>query len=166
MYPYSRSQVGKLLPQIAGHFIQQRTLSVDHFIVGKGKHEILGERVQHGERHSIVVIFPVNRVLLEITQRVVHPAHIPLQAEAQPAHIRRTRNHRPGGGLFRDGQHAGMPRVHYFVQPFYERDGRQIFAAAEFVGNPFALAPGVIQIQHGRHRVHAQPVDVIFVDPE
>src|SRR5258706_12695581 len=59
-----------------------------------------------------------------------------------------------------------MPLVDDFVQPLKERDRREIFTAAEFVGNPFAFAPRVIEIEHGSHRIHAQPVNVIFVQPE
>ena len=41
-----------------------------------------------------------------------------------------------------------------------------IFASAEFVGNPFALLAGVIEVEHGGDRIHAQAVDVILVEPE
>src|ERR1700693_6146794 len=50
-----------------------------------------------------------------------------------------TRYHRPGSGLFRDSQHAGVARIDDFVQSFDECDGRKILAPAEFIRNPLAL---------------------------
>src|SRR5262245_57815100 len=37
-----------------------------------------------------------------VFQSVVHPAHIPLQAEAEAAHVCRPRDHRPGRRFFGD----------------------------------------------------------------
>ena len=45
-------------------------------------------------------------------------------------------------------------------------DRIQIFAAAVDVWNPLTGLPRVIQIQHRGDRIHAQSVDVIFVEPE
>ena len=59
-----------------------------------------------------------------------------------------------------------MPRVQDFVQALEERDGGQIFAPAELVGNPFAGRARIVEIEHGGDGVHAQAVDVILVDPE
>src|ERR1700730_3703844 len=59
-----------------------------------------------------------------------------------------------------------MARVDDLVEPLQKSDRREVFPAAAFVGDPFALAPGVIEIKHGRHGIHAQSVNVIFVEPE
>ena len=59
-----------------------------------------------------------------------------------------------------------MTRVHDFVQSLQECNRREILASAKFVGDPFAFAPRIIEVQHGRHGIHAQTVDVILVDPE
>ena len=42
----------------------------------------------------------------------------------------------------------------------------EIFAAAEFVGDPFARLAAVVEIEHRGHGIDAQAVDVIFVEPE
>src|SRR5215467_7693182 len=42
----------------------------------------------------------------------------------------------------------------------------KVFAATVLVGNPFALLAGVVQIEHGGNGVHAQAVDVVFVQPK
>src|SRR6266567_9103514 len=42
----------------------------------------------------------------------------------------------------------------------------QIFAAAELIGNPLAGLARVIEIEHGSDGVHAEAVNVVFVEPE
>ena len=45
-------------------------------------------------------------------------------------------------------------------------DGVEIFAAAELIGDPFARSAGIVKIEHGGDGVHAEAVDVVFVEPE
>src|SRR5579872_13359 len=59
-----------------------------------------------------------------------------------------------------------MSFVDVCIEAAKEIDGVQIFAAAEFVRNPFALLSGVIQIKHGSHGVNAQPVSMINIQPK
>ena len=47
-----------------------------------------------------------------------------------------------------------------------EEHGLQVFASAEFVGNPLARLARVVEVEHGGDGVHAQAVDVIVVEPE
>ena len=44
-----QTEIGELLPVIAGHFVQQGSFTVDHFVVRKREHEIFGEGVEHGK---------------------------------------------------------------------------------------------------------------------
>ena len=85
-----------------------------------------------------MMILAIDGVLGKVFQHVVHPAHIPFQAEAQAAEVRRPRNHGPGRGLLGDGQDAGMILVGQFVEAPDEFDGFQVFVAPERVGHPFA----------------------------
>ena len=64
------------------------------------------------------------------------------------------------------GLNFGMFFVGFLIEAAEEVDGFEIFASAEFVGNPFALLARVIEIEHGGDGIHAQAVDVIFVEPE
>ena len=137
-----------------------------HFIVRKRQNEVFVERVDHRKRELVVMMLAVNRVVLKITQRVIHPAHVPFQIEAQPAVIRGARYRGPGGGFFRNHQRSGVPLVNHFVEPLDEINGLQILAPAVWVRYPLARLARIIQIQHGGHCVHSQPVDVIFVQPE
>ena len=61
---------------------------------------------------------------------------------------------------------AGETLVTNFVEAFQEIDGVEIFAAAVNVRDPLAGFPRIIEIKHRSHGVHAQAVDVIFVEPE
>ena len=70
---------------------------MDDLVVRQGEHEILGERIEHAERELVVMIAAIERVLGDVRQRVMHPAHVPFEAEAEPAEIGRPRHHRPGG---------------------------------------------------------------------
>ena len=59
-----------------------------------------------------------------------------------------------------------MISVHGLIQGAQKIDGLEIFPPAEPIRNPFALLARIVQIQHRGHRIHAQPVDVIFLEPE
>src|SRR5688500_13105342 len=89
-------QVCKFSPFIARHSSQQRTFAMHYFIVRKWKHKVLCERIHDAEGDLVMMILPVNRILLEITERVVHPAHHPLLSEAQSSQISGARYTAPG----------------------------------------------------------------------
>ena len=117
-----QTEICELLPQIAGHFVEQRVFSVNDFVVGKGQHEILGEGIEHRERHLVVLVFAVNRVLREIAERIVHPAHVPFQAEAESAEIGGPGDTGPGRGLFGDGENAREAAMRDFIHALDESD--------------------------------------------
>ena len=49
--------------------------------------EIFLERIQHAEGEIVVVILAMDGIVLEIAERVVHPSHVPLHAEAEAADV-------------------------------------------------------------------------------
>ena len=58
------------------------------FVVREGKHEVLAERRRAANvKVMLVVETPVHGVHLRVTQRIVHPAHVPLKAEAETAEV-------------------------------------------------------------------------------
>lgn len=79
-----------------------------HLVVGDRQDEMLGEGVEQAEGQLVVVIAPVQRVFADVRQAVVHPAHVPLMAEAQAALRHRTADAGPGGGFLGDHQRAGV----------------------------------------------------------
>ena len=104
-----RAHVRHLLPAVARHLVQQRTLAVHDLVVRDRQHEVLGVRVHHRERHLVVVVAAVDRREAQVLQRVVHPAHVPFEAEAEAADIRRLRHGRPRGRLLGDRDDARAP---------------------------------------------------------
>mgnify|MGYP007006985303 CR=1 FL=1 len=77
------AQIGKLVVILAGHLIQQAALAVHHFIVADGQHKVLTESVEEAEGHLVVVAGAEQRVGLHVAEHIVHPAHVPLEIEAQ-----------------------------------------------------------------------------------
>ena len=79
------AEVREPLPRVPRHLIGQRPLAVDDLVVGEGEDEVLVEGVDQAEGEFVVVVFAVDGVVPHVAERVVHPAHVPLQAEAEPA---------------------------------------------------------------------------------
>ena len=129
------------------------------------QHEVLAERVQHGERHLVVVVTAVDRVPARVAQGVVHPPHVPFHREAEPADVRRAGDTGPRGGLLGDRDDSRHALVDGGVHLLQELDGLQVLPATVRVGCPAADRPGVVQIEHRGHRVDPQPVQVEFAQP-
>ncbi len=159
------AQVGQLLPAVARHLAQQRTLAVHDLVVGDRQHVVLGVRVHHRERHLVVVVLAVDRLVRHVVQRVVHPAHVPLEAEPQTPEVGGPRDPRPRGRLLGDRHDPGHPLVRGGVHLLEERDGFEVLATAELVRGPLALLARVVEVQHRGHCVDAQPVDVELLQP-
>ena len=139
---------------------------MDDLVVAEGQHEVLVEGVEPAEGERVVVEAAMHRIVLHVRQRVVHPAHVPLEAEPQASQPDRPRHAGPGGGLLRVGLDARLAAEHLGVQPLQEADGLEVLAAAMHVGDPFAGLAGVVEVEHGRDGVHAQAVGVVAVQPE
>src|ERR1035438_3672021 len=112
------------------------------------------------------MVLAMDGILLEVFERVVHPAHVPFETEAEPAKVGGARDHGIGGGLLGVGLNVGMFSVGFEVEAAQELDGLEVFAAAEAVGNPLACFARVVEIEHGGDGVYTQSVDMIFVEPE
>ncbi len=160
-----RPQAGELPPLVAGHLAQQRALAVHDLVVRERQHVVLGERVHHRERQLVVVVLPVDRVMLHVAERVVHPAHVPLEAEPEAAQVHRPGDARPGGGLLGDHHDPGHALVAGGVDLLQERDRVEVLPPAERVGRPLALLARVVEVEHRRDRVDPEPVDVELLEP-
>ncbi len=106
---------------------------------------------------------PEPGVHFQVVTHVVHPTHVPLQSEAQAAILDGPGDLGPGGGLLRRRQGRGIHGRRQAVQVLQKRDGLQIFMPPVNIGPPLRAA--IVQIQHGRHGVHPQAVDVVFLQP-
>ena len=159
------AQIGELLPVVARHLGEQRAFAVHHFVVRERHDEVLAVLVHHAEGEQLVVIAAVDGVHREIVQRVVHPSHVPLEGEAQPALRHRTRHPRPAGGLLGHGETAGVLIGQRGVQALQELHGLEVLATAVLVRHPLPLATAVVEIQHRRDRVDPQAIDVELLQP-
>src|ERR1700722_14529292 len=72
-------------PCVAGHFAEYGAFAVNYLVVRKWQDKILGERIRQAEQNTVVVISAVDRIFRHVVQRVMHPAHVPLEAESKPA---------------------------------------------------------------------------------
>jgi len=97
------AKIGEALPVISGHTADERTLAVHNFVMRQGQNEIFRERILQTKQDIAVMVVAMDRILADVIQRVVHPAHIPFIAEPQPAEFDGTRNLGPGSRLFRRG---------------------------------------------------------------
>ena len=164
--PEEEPEVGELLPVVPGHFGQERPLAVHHFVMGEGQKEIFVKGIEHPEGQGVVVILPEDRVHGQIFQGVVHPSHVPLEAEAQAPDVDGAGDHGPVRGLLGRGLDIGEALVDFGVELAQKGDGFQVLPAAVLVGHPFPRFPGIIQVEHGGHGVHPEAVGVVAVQPE
>ena len=58
---------------------------MDDLVVRDRQDEVLAVGVDHRERHLVVVVLAVDGLVLDVLQGVVHPAHVPLETEAEAA---------------------------------------------------------------------------------
>ena len=158
-------QIGKALPGIARHLVEHASFHVHDFVVRQRQYEVLSPRIHLAKGQLVVLKLAVDRLLFDVGQAVVHPAHVPLHRETQPAQFDRARHRRPRGRLFRDGQYAGETTVHFGVHFAQEMNGLDVLAPAVLVRQPFAVLARIVQIQHRCDRIDTQPVDVKFVQP-
>src|SRR6185369_14961210 len=127
--------------------------------------EVLAEHVDRAEREQVVMELAMYRILRHVAQRVVHPAHVPLEGEAEPATVSRPRHLRPCCGLLRNGHRAGALAVRDLVEALQERDRLEVLVAAELVRSPLMRAARIVQIEYGGDRVDAQTIEVEVLEP-
>ena len=96
----------------------------------------------------------------------MHPAHVPLEAEAEAAGAGRRGDARVGGRLLGDHHDAGVVLIRGGVRLLEEVDGLEVLAPAVDVRVPLAGLAAVVEVEHRGDGVHAQRVDVVLVHPE
>ena len=160
-----RAQPRCFPPVIARHLIPQRAFSMDDLVVGKRQHIIFGESVYQREGEFSVVESPVDRILVQVPQGVIHPPHVPLKSEPKPTSVSWGGHSGPGCGLFGDHDDARIVLVGGGICFLQEADGFKVLAAAVNIGAPRSVRTRVVQIKHGSYRVDSQPIDVEFAQP-
>ena len=159
------AQVIKLLLIIARHLVNQRALAMYHLVMRQRQNEVLGESVSKAESKVVMHTLAEERVGLHIFDRVVHPAHIPLEVKSQTVFFDRMGNLGECGRFLSDGQNAGESGVQIMVKAFEELDCLEVPVAAVDIGHPAAVLLAVIQIQHRSDRIDSETVDMVPVHP-
>ena len=102
-------------------------------------------------------------IKLHIVQRVVHKAHVPLEAEAKSPVLGRGRDQREGRRLLRDRDRTGIVDKDRAVELLQEGNRIKVYITSFTVGCIFTVTAAVVKIQHRADRIHTNPVDVIFL---
>ena len=105
----------------------------------------------------------MHRLVLDVLERVVHPAHVPLEVEAEASGARGRADAGPRGGLLGDHDDARVVLADRGVELLQQLDGLEVLAAAVDVGQP--LVARVVEVEHRRDGVDAQPVEVELLEP-
>src|SRR6266536_2913083 len=112
------------------------------------------------------MVLAVDGLVSEVFKRIVHPSHVPLQAEAEAAEMGGPRNHGISGGFFGEGLNAGVFLVGFEVEAAEKIDSFKILAATKLVGDPFSRVALVVEIEHGSDGIDSQAVGMVLVQPE
>ncbi len=138
---------------------------MDDLVVGQREGEVLAEGVDTAERELALVEPAVYRLPGEVLEGVVHPAHVPLEPEADATKLHRLRHPGERGRLFGEDLHVRMVQVDSRVELTEEGDRVEILPASVGVGEPFARPPRIVEVEHRRDRVDPQAVDVVRGEP-
>src|SRR5262249_24402160 len=161
-----KAEVGVLLPLAPGHFAEQRSLAIDDLIMRERQDKIFVEGVEEAKRERIMVELPIKGIAAPVSPHIVHPAHMPFQSEYEARDRSRTRHHRPGGRFLGDGVYVWVPLVDCLIEAAQKGNRFEVLPPTLGIGNPGAWLPGVIMIKHGGHRIDAQAIGMIDVQPK
>ena len=140
--PYSARRLANCCQSSPGIFSSSDPLTCTTSSCDERQHEALGPRVDEAEGQLVVVEAPVHGLALEVGERVVHPAHVPLVREAEAAGVDGVGDTGERGRLLGDGEHAGVLGVHDGVELAEEVDRLEVLPAAVAVGHPLARRRG------------------------
>ena len=161
-----RAHARELAPVVARLARDERALAVHDLVMRERQHEILVELVHGRERQQLVVAGTVREVRLHVVEGVVHPAHVPLEVEAEAAVVDGIGDQRPCRGLLGDHHDVVVVGADDFVATLDELDRDEVLLAALLVE---LLEAGVIdaevEVEHRGDAVDADAVCVVLVDP-
>ena len=131
-----QAQLRELGLDIALHAADEQLLPVNDLVMREGQHVMLREGVGHLERELVLMVLPVNAVELEVGERIVHEAHVPLVIEAEPLVPR----HVGVSARFLGDHGGGRARMHGGVELLYEVLRGVISVGAVEIRPPLRLA--------------------------
>ena len=133
--------------------------------MGNRQDKTLGPGIHQAETQFVVMMGTVHRVLLDVVQRIVHPPHVPFVGEPEPALLGALTHPRPRRGFLGNHQGTRCFEGDHVVEVTHEIDGLEVFPTAVAVRHPLAGLARIIAVEHRRHRIHPQAVDVEVLEP-
>src|SRR5580704_15308484 len=103
-------------------------------------------------------------IAFNVSQRVVHPSHVPLEIKSESAAPYVPGHCWPSGRLLCD-RHGARAAADQRIEILQQTDELDIFPAAEVIGDPFSGGATVITIEHRRYRIDAEPIYMKCIDP-
>ena len=165
MYASSSRRFASFCQSSPGIFAKQRALQVHDLVVRQRHDEALAVLVQHREGQLVVMKAPVDRILLEVVEGVVHPPHVPLEREAR-ARPRSTGFVTPGHAVDSSAtvtQPGASSRDRLVELAAGTRSPRGSRGRRSGCGSHSPACAAVVEVEHRRDGVDAQPVDVELV---
>src|SRR5678816_191139 len=121
-------QIGEFLPEVARHLLEQRPFAVHHLIMAQDEDEVFMECVEKRKSNVSLVKASMDRIFLHVAEKVVHPTHVPFEAEAKTAEVGGAGDTGPCRGFLGDGDDAGEAFITDFVETLEEVDCLEVFA--------------------------------------
>ena len=89
-----------------------------------------------------------------------------LKPKPEATQVGRPGDTRPGCGFLGDHGRSRVEAEDHLVDLFEEIHRLEVLPAAEPVRHPLPLPAGVVEVEHRRHGVDPEAVDVVLLDPE
>ena len=163
--PYSKRRLAKRCQSSPGILRSSEPFPWTTSSCENGQDVALGEGIHAAERDLVVMKTAVHGLASLILQHVVHPAHVPLEAEPEPAVGDGAGDVRPRRRLL--GERRGIRELlaDRRVALLEEVDRRQVLPPAVAIGHPLALVPRVVEVEHRGDGVYPQAVGVVPLQP-
>ena len=159
-------EIAELINAKSRHFVNHGAFQMYNLIVGEHQNVFFALIVAHRKCHLVMIIPAEVRIQLHVIQEIMHPAHVPLIAEIQSVILHRSGHLRPCGRFLCNHDSSRISSENQGIDMFKELDCLQVLIVAVLVRNPLTGLLSVIEIQHGRHRVHTQTVHMVMLHPQ
>src|SRR4029453_338678 len=103
---------------------------MDNLVMTKHQDKVFLKSIDHRKGDHPLMIAPIDRLFANVSKTVLHPPHVPLEAEPEPSRVGRPGNSWPRGRFLSDGGDAGEALIADFVAALHESDRIKILTTA------------------------------------
>ncbi|CRZ41384.1 Uncharacterised protein [Vibrio cholerae] len=107
----------------------------------------------------------MHRILFDVRQAIVHPAHVPLKTKPEAAHKGRGRNTGESRRFFGNRHRIREVFVYLLVHPFEGSNRIVVFASTVNIRDPLIMATRIIEIEHRCDRINTNAIDMEHLKP-